>query len=74
MTYLDIDNTKYSLLYVVYAWTNCLMVLIAGYYCCSIFFFYEHFYDFFLLFSFPSLSLHAYYYRYLKEKITLNFV
>ena len=28
--YLDLSNQQYSLLYVVYAWTNCLMVLFAG--------------------------------------------
>eukprot|EP01105_Mastigella_eilhardi_P026151 TRINITY_DN73_c2_g2_i9.p1 TRINITY_DN73_c2_g2~~TRINITY_DN73_c2_g2_i9.p1 ORF type:complete len:501 (-),score=103.11 TRINITY_DN73_c2_g2_i9:118-1512(-) len=30
MEQLGISNTQYSLLYVVYAWTNCLMVLFAG--------------------------------------------
>lgn len=30
MKSLDISNTEYSLLYVVYAWTNCAMVLFAG--------------------------------------------
>ena len=30
MKALDISNTQYNLLYTVYAWTNCLMVLFAG--------------------------------------------
>ncbi|KAH3760032.1 sodium glucose transporter [Pelomyxa schiedti] len=30
MEALDISNTQYSLLYTVYAWTNCAMVLFAG--------------------------------------------
>ena len=30
LEFLQIDNTRYSLLYSVYSWTNCIMVLFAG--------------------------------------------